>query len=107
MILADLMKQRFNEGLSPNLYFWRDKSGLEVDCILDRGKELIPIEIKSGATLSADFFASLVKWNVLTGNDPAKSYVVYGGAGEQVRSQGTAIGWLLLEGSLSSRKIFL
>ncbi len=58
-----------------------------------REKELIPIEIKSGATLTADFFSSLVKWNALTGNDPATSYVIYGGEGEQVRSQGTALGW--------------
>lgn len=93
MILSDLLKQRYNAGLASNLYFWRDKSGHEVDCILEEGESLVPIEIKSGETLSADFFASLVKWNQLAERDPARSYVVYGGSEQQIRSQGTAIGW--------------
>ncbi|MDE3047957.1 MAG: ATP-binding protein, partial [Verrucomicrobiota bacterium] len=93
MILSDLMKQRFNAGHVPNLYFWRDKSGHEVDCMIEQGTQLIPIEIKSGETLSADFFANLVKWNHLSGNPPSHSYVIYGGHGKQIRSQGTALGW--------------
>ncbi len=99
MILSELVKQRFNAGLLPNIYFWRDKSGNEIDCILDEGTKLVPIEIKSGETLSSDFFANLVKWNLLSGNDPSNSYVIYGGGEKQIRSQGTALGWLQL-GSL-------
>ena len=72
---------------------------LQVDCIFERGLTLTPIEIKSGETLSSDFFANIVKWNLLSGNDPANSYVVYGGKEKQIRSQGTALGWLQL-GSL-------
>lgn len=93
MILSDLLKQRFNAGLMPNLYFWRDKSGLEVDCILEQGKELVPIEIKSSETINSDFFAGLVKWHQLAGSDPAKGYVVYAGKEKQVRSQGVALSW--------------
>lgn len=98
MILSDLLKRRFNAGITPNLYFWRDKSGQEIDCLLE-GKILTPIEIKSGETLSGDLFASLVKWNKLSGNDPANCYLVYGGKEKQIRSQGTALGWTHL-GSL-------
>jgi predicted AAA+ superfamily ATPase len=93
MILSDLLKQRYNAGLLPNLYYWRDKSGLEIDCVLEKGETLIPIEMKSGETLSSDFFSSLVKWNELTKHDPSHSYVIYGGNGHYSRSQGTAIGW--------------
>ncbi len=99
MILSDLLKQRFNAGLLSNLYFWRDKSGHEVDCLLEYGKILVPIEIKSGETLSSDFFANLVQWNQLAGNEPSNSYVIYGGKEKQVRSQGIALGWTQL-GSL-------
>jgi hypothetical protein len=97
MVLSDLFKQRFNAGLLPDLYFWRDKSGNEIDGILEQGSTLTPIEIKSGETLSSDFFANLVKWNQLSGNDPANSYVVYGGHEKQVRSQGVALGWSQLK----------
>lgn len=97
MVLSDLVKRRFNAGLSPNLYFWRDKSGLEIDCLLEKGPCLIPIEIKSGETLSPDFFSSLVKWNQLAGNNPSNSYVIYGGREKQERSQGVALSWLQLD----------
>ncbi len=99
MILSDLLKQRYNAGLPPNLYFWRDKSGHEVDCLLDHGTTLTPIEIKSGETISSDFFTGLIKWNQLAGNNPSQSYVVYGGKEKQIRSQGVALGWTQL-GSL-------
>lgn len=97
MILSNLMKERFNRGLSPNLYFWRDKAGLEVDCLVDQGTLLTPIEIKSGATIASDFFTGLTKWNQLAENDPSNSYVIYGGKEKQNRSQGVILGWTQLK----------
>jgi uncharacterized protein len=97
MILSDLFKSRFNAGQLPNLYFWRDKSGHEIDCLLDKGKSLLPIEIKSGETLNSDYFSGLIKWNALTGNSTSNSYVVYGGKERQERSQGIALGWIHLK----------
>lgn len=96
MIISDIIKQRFNAGERPNLYFWRDKAGTEVDCILEQGVSLVPIEIKSGETLTTDFFANIVKWKQIAGNERVDSYVVYGGKEKQVRSQGTALSWLQL-----------
>ena len=92
MILSDLMKQRYHKGLSSNLYFWRDKSGQEVDCILD-GTMKKAIEIKSEKTASSTYFSSLVKWNVLSQTNPTDSFVIYGGSEKQERSQGTLLGW--------------
>ncbi len=34
------------------LYYWRTSGGAEVDCVLDLGKEIIPIEIKSSKIVS-------------------------------------------------------
>ncbi|MBS0655955.1 MAG: ATP-binding protein, partial [Verrucomicrobia bacterium] len=97
MILSDVLKARYNAGLKPNLYFWRDKSGLEVDCILEHGRKLVPIEIKSGETINTDFFSGLTKWNVLSGTDPSQNFIVYGGKEKQHRSQGTVLGWNQLD----------
>ncbi len=93
MILSDLLKQRFNAGLRSNVYFWRDKSGHEIDCILEHGSNLVPIEIKSSETIHSDFFTGLAKWNQLTENDPSNGFLVYGGREKQVRSQGVALSW--------------
>jgi predicted AAA+ superfamily ATPase len=97
MILSDLLKQRFNAGHLPNLYFWRDKSGCEIDCILDEGTKLIPIEIKSGATISSDYFSNLLKWNEISETNPLNNYVIYSGVENQARSSGSVISWQNLD----------
>ncbi|MFN9115910.1 MAG: ATP-binding protein, partial [Bacteroidota bacterium] len=59
MVIAEMIKQRTNAGLDINLYYWRDKTGHEIDVIIDKGKSLIPVEIKSGKTIVNDFFKNL------------------------------------------------
>jgi len=93
-IISDLCKQYFNIGKRPPVYFWRDLNGiLEVDCIIEEGLSLFPIEIKSGKTIASDYFKSLTKWNVMADNDADKSYVIYGGELKQERTAGHLLGW--------------
>lgn len=93
-IMADLCKQYFNIGKRPPVYFWRDLNGrIEVDCIIEQGTELFPIEIKSAETIASDFFSGLTKWNDLAQADPSKSYLIYGGSHVQERSLGNVAGW--------------
>lgn len=98
-IIADLAKQYFNAGSRPPLYFWRDANGrLEVDCIVDDGSTLFPIEIKANSDVSVDFFKGIKQWCSLTQDLPIKidsthSFLVYAGEQIQVRSAGTAIPW--------------
>ena len=107
LMVADFHKQYYNLGLTPQLYYWRDKNGrIEVDCLVDQGIKLIPIELKAGATINPDFFTSLQEWSKLAAVDPASGYIVYGGDQPQTRSQGHVIGWetageliMTLEGS--------
>lgn len=93
MVIADLMKQYFNQGKRPSLYFWRDHTGNEIDCLIEHGTDLIPIEIKAGQTLSNDFFKGLSFYNQLAGNDPASGYLIYAGTEQQKRSLGTVLSW--------------
>ena len=55
LIVAELVKTRFNLGERAALYFWRDSNGNEVDIVANLGKKLMPIEIKSGQTVNRDF----------------------------------------------------
>ncbi len=93
MILVNLMKQRFNAGKNSNLYFWRDKTGLEIDCLLEKGGHLIPIEIKSGETIHSDFFDAILRFCDLANIPPSTGYVVYGGAEDQKRQTSHVISW--------------
>ena len=48
--VSELMKSYQNEGLSPYLYFYRDRDAKEIDVILEGNGKLYPLEIKKTAT---------------------------------------------------------
>lgn len=89
MVITELLKNRTNAGLDINLFYWRDKTGHEVDLIIDNGKTLLPIEIKSGMTISKDYFKNIDYWTNLSGSK--KAFILYTGAQHQKRSDGTEI----------------
>lgn len=96
LVMADLMKKRYHRALPPNAYFWRDKTGHEVDCLLEEGGKVIPIEIKSSATISSDMVSGLIKWTSLAGIPLDQGIVIYGGDQEQKRNIGRFLPWSLL-----------
>ena len=78
MLMGELLKSRYNAVKGNNLYFFRDNSGHEVDCLLDQGNFCIPVEIKSSQTIHEGFFKDLKYYNQLQGN-LAKPILIYGG----------------------------
>lgn len=78
-IISEIYKSFSHVGEEPPLYFWRDRTGHEVDLLLDLGTRLIPVEIKSGQTIASDFFNGLNYWCSLKGNPNKTGVVVYGG----------------------------
>jgi len=92
-VLSEIMKGRLNRGLREDLYFWRDNAGHEIDCIIDRGSSHLALEIKSGRTISSDYFKGLDYWLKLSKASPADAYLVYGGEVDQLRQMGKVMGW--------------
>jgi predicted AAA+ superfamily ATPase len=78
-MVLELMKARYNKGLDPHLYYFRDAHGHEVDLIFQSGTELKPIEIKSSKNFHKDFLKNLTLFKKLTGERCSKGYLVYGG----------------------------
>jgi predicted AAA+ superfamily ATPase len=78
-VVAELLKRRFHDGLEPDLYFWRDSAGHELDIIIDLGNQLIPVEVKSGHTLAKDFFKGLNFWKTMSKDPFAPSALIYAG----------------------------
>ncbi len=85
MVVAETLKYRFNRGRQPNLSFFRDSRGLECDVLYETGHGIHAIEVKSGATVSSDYFRSLNRVAEFVPNIAAKT-VVYGGTVRQTRS---------------------
>lgn len=91
LIVAECLKTFFNAGIEPPLYFWRDQHGHEIDLIVERGHQLIPVEIKSGATFHADWLKNLEWFSKL--QPGVNGFLVYGGSATFAHKGVTAIPW--------------
>ena len=96
-VISELLKARYNAGETSNLYFWRDRSGHEVDLLIDRGTHLSPLEIKSGQTIIKDYFKGLEFWKKLAGESAGKAWLVYGGDSRQTRTDVTILPWFEID----------
>ena len=77
--------------------FYRDRKGLEVDILLERAREVIAVEAKSGQTVAADFFTPLRSFSRRMAKDTlereVRSIVVYGGEVGQRRTEARVLPW--------------
>jgi predicted AAA+ superfamily ATPase len=89
LVVTEFVKQRTNAGRPVNLYYWRDKTGHEVDMIIDNGSSLIPVEIKAGKTVNNEFFGNISYWSKLSGF--STGYIAYAGNQIEERSSGISV----------------
>jgi predicted AAA+ superfamily ATPase len=78
-VAAEYLKAFTHRGISSPLYFWRDRTGHEVDLVIDNGRRLLPIEIKSSRTVTSALYDGL-RWFAALG-DPVspRGVLVHGG----------------------------
>jgi uncharacterized protein len=86
LVVSELIKFRYNQGLNSNLYFYRDKR-YEVDLLYKSSENLMPIEIKSGQSISEDYFRNLEYFSKLFPKNTINPTVVYASPQEQNRSK--------------------
>ena len=89
MVINEFVKNCTNQGVDINLFYWRDKTGHEIDLIIDEYPELLPIEIKSGKTINTEFFKNLIFWMRISGL--SKAQLLYGGNQSQKYSSGIEV----------------
>jgi len=85
LMILEVLKGRMNQGVPPNLYFWRDRTGHEVDLIGDWGGCIHAIEIKYGATLQESYIKNLKYFADLSQQAPqisVSTYLIYTGTQE-------------------------
>ena len=92
-VVGECLKSRWHRALEPNLYFWRDRSGHEVDILVDQGFRVLPVEVKSGQTVAADFLRPVQRWRDLAGELAGEGVLVYGGLESQQRSSARVCSW--------------
>ena len=82
LMVLEVLKGRINQGLPPHLYFWRDRTGHEVDLIGEWGGRIHAMEIKYGATFQESYIQNLKYFIALCKQSPVtaiSSYLVYTG----------------------------
>ena len=93
-VIGERIKESFNRGFRPELFFWRDRSGNEIDLVIDLGEKLLPVEIKSGQTLNRDYFRGLKRWLSVAGQLAVRPMLVYGGREVAFQSGIDVFPWL-------------
>ena len=79
LIVSEFLKTRLNAGLRPNLYFYRDAHGFEIDLILDIKRRPLPIEIKSAMTYTPALTKNLQQFYQNTATQALTPALVYSG----------------------------
>jgi predicted AAA+ superfamily ATPase len=76
--------------MRPELFFYRDTHGNEVDLVIKKARNLIPVEIKSAATFTPDFLKGIDNFAAVSGDRCAQGFVLYNG-NEQYTLKGTRV----------------
>jgi len=92
-IIADLFKQSYNLDRKPSLYFWRDLTGNEIDCLIETALSIIPIEIKAGTTVNTDYFKQFLYLKKIEEFPADKKFVIYTGKENQRWPEAQVISW--------------
>lgn len=79
LVIADIVKNALNTGIRPEIYFFRDSHGNEVDLLIRENGVLTPVEIKSAATFSPDFVKKLEWFQSLGSERVTTGAVLYNG----------------------------
>lgn len=78
-VIAEVAKAYLHHRRMPPIFFWRDRTGHEIDLLIEEAGLLSPVEIKSGNTMSSDMLDGLLWWSRLAGVPPDAGTLVYGG----------------------------
>ena len=76
MVVLEWVKVFYHRGERPELYYWRSKTGMEVDLIIDRNGRLYPIEIKATSTVLPGHLDALTRWREMAGSIASEGLLV-------------------------------
>jgi len=79
LVVIECLKARYNTGLMPDLYYFRDSKGNEVDLVAQTGRSVTAVEIKSASTFSDSMLKGLRRFQNLSAT-VQNSFLIYNGS---------------------------
>jgi predicted AAA+ superfamily ATPase len=92
-VVSELTKRALHAGREPDLWFWRDARGHEVDIVVDVGSDQVLVEVKSGQTLASDYFRNIRYLRKTAGEQTLPAALVYGGDRNERRQDTQVTAW--------------
>jgi predicted AAA+ superfamily ATPase len=92
-VVNEIRKSLLHRGERPSEYFWRDKTGHEVNYLLAEGSPIIAFECKAAQTLAGGHLKNLISYRNLNGTEKTRANLVHGGDGEGVRQGINLLPW--------------
>ena len=89
MVISEQEKKLSFDSKSGSLFYWRDKTGHEIDLLIEKADSLYPAEIKSSKTVNTGFFKNLKYYQNLSG--ASQGALLYAGNETQNRSDGIRV----------------
>ena len=82
LVVGEITKGAINRGRRPNLFFYRNSKGNEVDLLVREGGRIFPIGIKSSEPFTRNFLRGLEHFKALGLPRTARGLVLYNGEPE-------------------------
>ena len=79
LMILECRKVLLNHGMRPDIYFYRDSNGNEVDLLIRTSSGLLPVEIKSSATFNNSFLKGIENFRKVSSDCLQHAYVLYNG----------------------------
>lgn len=79
LMILEVLKSLLNQGKRPDLYFYRDSNGNEVDLLIRSHRGLLPVEIKSSATFNKQFLKGIEHFRGVSAACLPEGMVFYNG----------------------------
>ncbi|MBC2715208.1 MAG: ATP-binding protein [Desulfobacteraceae bacterium] len=96
-VISEIFKANVHGGVQPRIFHYRETRGIEIDLLIEQFEGMDAVEIKSGATVSGDFFKNLERFSDRLKSAATKhsirKHVVYGGDNTQQRSKAQVLSW--------------
>jgi predicted AAA+ superfamily ATPase len=92
-VFSEIYKSFHPRAEEAPLYFWQDRTGNEIDLLIDRGRMQFPVEVKAAKTIAQNFFVNIQRWLDLEGNPQKYGCLIYGGNEFQRRGQIEVLPW--------------
>lgn len=93
LIVSEFIKNKHHKHTHKEFYFWQDSAGKEIDIVTKNPTGFDTFEIKSGETITSEFFKNLNYFERTVEPLDVNKTLVYGGDETQIRTDLTVLSW--------------